>query len=904
MINFGTDRYQRLIEANSELIDDISKTIDELFTGNDWLVQRRVQWIFVRHGPDPELIQGWKLHVSATDASAIAILRRVSAVLLGDPCSFKVADTINTLRILNDSHYPREHAGKFITIYPPTAEQFRRLVYALAQATEGCPGPKILSDKRYANSIVHYRYGAFRGVSKRLKGRNIPCILNDRGELVEDTRHAWFTKPDWVEDMILEGDVQEKRPLVGADTRYSVAVAIRHANRGGVYKACRESDGQWAIIKEARRYVGVDRNGNDVTDALVSEFNALRALQGKGVAPEPYALMECGGDRYLAQELISGDVLPEYVNDVLVRQKGEPSEMLAALDKVAVGIAEALAVVHEAGLVLRDLSRNNIIVTPEHQVRLVDLELATTAGEECYLYPSGGTFGYFDRATRSQAPAICDDLYSLGCVLYFIYTGRDPLWPEDDPATAGSRSHLEKIKGFLLLRNAKGLLRRELIDLIVHLMDPDPTQRPTARGVASRIARGSVPVGSHRTASFKPDGAGLAAGIMEYLRRTVRPDQKRPWPTTSFGEDNAVGCVQNGVAGIGMFVLRATAQGLGDAGLLEHTMHRCKADLESSDVARGLAGYVGAENSLYFGKYGMTWFLIDAAKAVLGMGHRLVDEVLCHARSLPARSDLADVVLGTAGYGMANLHLWLVSGDTDFYNKAVAAGEALLECARPFGDGNVWPLYEQVYWGYAHGNAGISYFLSLLYKATGDRRYLDCALASINVVVDNAQVRGGIASWDMGPDNRTNWPHWCNGSSGVGTVLIRMHLITGDSRLRDYARMAAADVVHRCWASGLCYCHGLAGNGDFLLDMVRWCGDSDLKAASTTIAEVMYAQRVAANECIVFPDESGDAVAADLGCGLCGVGEFFLRYSGHGSRIFMNDELLTNGSPTAVVPGL
>ena len=88
----------------------------------EWRVHRRGSWTYAT--PDaPPREQGWKLHVSATLASAKEVLRRAVPVLIDAGTPFKVASTAADLASLNSSHCPRPSSGKFMTVYPPDDDQ-------------------------------------------------------------------------------------------------------------------------------------------------------------------------------------------------------------------------------------------------------------------------------------------------------------------------------------------------------------------------------------------------------------------------------------------------------------------------------------------------------------------------------------------------------------------------------------------------------------------------------------------------------------------------------------------------------------------------------------------------------------------------------------------------------------
>ncbi len=96
-------------------------------------------------------------------------------------------------------------------------------------------------------------------------------------------------------------------------------------------------------------------------------------------------------------------------------------------------IANALVHATERGVVHRDIKPSNIIVTPQGRAKLVDMGLARRfeRGAGHGLTQSGMTLGTFDYISPEQArdPRDVDvrsDLYSLGCTLFHMLSGRPP----------------------------------------------------------------------------------------------------------------------------------------------------------------------------------------------------------------------------------------------------------------------------------------------------------------------------------------------------------------------------------------------------------------------------------------------------------------------------------------------
>jgi hypothetical protein len=75
--------------------------------------------------------QGWKLHVSATPASAAAVLARALPVLVAGDSAFKFARTPQTVAELNGRHTPRGQSGKVLTVYPSSDAEAVRLAALL-----------------------------------------------------------------------------------------------------------------------------------------------------------------------------------------------------------------------------------------------------------------------------------------------------------------------------------------------------------------------------------------------------------------------------------------------------------------------------------------------------------------------------------------------------------------------------------------------------------------------------------------------------------------------------------------------------------------------------------------------------------------------------------------------------
>src|SRR5712692_2633957 len=136
---------------------------------------------------------------------------------------------------------------------------------------------------------------------------------------------------------------------------------------------------------------------------------------------------EADGQHYIAMELVEGESL---------RRRG--TQKLPALLDQALQIADALTEAHTRGVVHRDIKGDNILVTPQGRVKMLDFGLAkrlpetgdateTLVAARTETGVIMGTVSYMSPEQALGQPVDArSDLFSFGVVLYEIATGRLP----------------------------------------------------------------------------------------------------------------------------------------------------------------------------------------------------------------------------------------------------------------------------------------------------------------------------------------------------------------------------------------------------------------------------------------------------------------------------------------------
>src|SRR5262245_54340107 len=200
------------------------------------------------------------------------------------------------------------------------------------------------------------------------------------------------------------------------------------------------------------------------------EAEVLAALNHPNIAAI-YDLQEASGSRYLVLELVEGETLADRIARGAI-----PVE--EAFD-IAKTICEALEAAHEKGIIHRDLKPANVKITPDGKVKVLDFGLAkamsaratATALSNSPTLMSGsmggiivGTAAYMSpEQARGREADQRSDVFSFGCVLYEMLTGRQAFQGEDMSEILASvlarEPHFALLPANLDLR-LHGLLRR------------------------------------------------------------------------------------------------------------------------------------------------------------------------------------------------------------------------------------------------------------------------------------------------------------------------------------------------------------------------------------------------------------------------------------------------------------
>lgn len=150
---------------------------------------------------------------------------------------------------------------------------------------------------------------------------------------------------------------------------------------------------------------------------LIREFRCMQQLAHPGIAK--VLDLACDTDPcFLTMELLDGQPLNRRLKTSLSAQSAF---------RILTECAEALAYAHEQGVVHGDLKPGNVFVVADGTVRLLDFGSASDRSESPAPRHSLATPAYASpQVLQLQAPDGRDDLFSLGCVAYELFSAKHP----------------------------------------------------------------------------------------------------------------------------------------------------------------------------------------------------------------------------------------------------------------------------------------------------------------------------------------------------------------------------------------------------------------------------------------------------------------------------------------------
>lgn len=263
-------------------------------------------------------------------------------------------------------------------------------------------------------------------------------------------------------------------PILG--NRYQVQQTIGAGGMANVYKA-------WDMRLERPVAIKTLKQDYSQDEAFRERFRQEAKAAANLSHPNIVTVYDFGydsGKLFIVMEYVPGMDLK-----TIIKRQGvfEVRDTLQLIEQACLGIGYA----HRAGLVHCDVKPHNMLVSPDHRLKVTDFGIARALAS---IQPSeqsdlvwGSPLYFSPEQAAGGAPSPASDVYSIGVILYELLTGRLPFYSTDPDEI--SRQHRESIP--IPPRSLNPAIPVALEQIILKTLSKEPSARYRTADQLSRI---------------------------------------------------------------------------------------------------------------------------------------------------------------------------------------------------------------------------------------------------------------------------------------------------------------------------------------------------------------------------------------------------------------------------------
>ena len=821
--------------------------------------------------------QGWILHLSVIPPQVTELVELIIPYLIDENIPFKVVrDKLLAGRLLN-GNFGLKLLGKIFCIYPPTDTEAAKLASILIEMTQEFKGPAIPTDFCLAN-IVYTRYGSFSPVwANDSKGVPVKHIYGAKGELVPDPYLIPFAVPTdvpWPFHHLVKPEMPKKIKLL--NRKYYPISNIRKSPKGDIIKAIYFKH-PWSIrtcvIKQGRSNMLTDDAGRSIVDRLKWQYDLDKQLSSIIPMPKAIDYFEENGDTYLVIEHVRGKSLMKWLEDKYRNRVwfNLPSSTRIVILDTLLQVVEITRLLHNEGVIHRDITPGNFIVTSENKVVPIDFELNWRITSDI---PSPlfflGTPGYMSPQQASkETPTLKDDIYSLGTLVLECCTGLNAIKFSKNPENSW--------------RNIAFFTKDEqLSKLIADCLQEDPFKRPklsTLHTILIGCRNFLANTDRNESIERKPalDKRRLQSTIQAGLNGLAHDElvsSKNRWISAERADSGYTGEGNGGVryyegwhtgmAGPLWLVALARYSGF--------DIERCKLSYTQSwdYINSHFFNNPDSKNpSLYFGGAGIALALIEGLKSeLLSPAEKSIMQLRDCFVASPETLTLSN---GLAGQGIALLNAANLLGEDYASRLLTSVTNTIINNQSPNGS---WKLEGL---GMDNGITGILWFL-LSYIQKYENPFVEKAIhKGLNwLVTDKSNKR----AW-MRLQSDIAHKYWCQSQTGIDITLlmIKAFEVLQIQKYKELAEKNLTTIPINIASNNLTLDGGLAKIGHLYLEAHSKLKNPRWLDQATWIANFLLHSFIPRSDVggYWYVIES-EMVTADLSTGISGVLHFLMRY--------------------------
>lgn len=775
--------------------NDYINFVKNYITNESFSVVFKEPWTYLSISNLNWMANGWKIHISANLKNHILILNIVARYAIEKKINFKFTSNIDQFIYINGKNVSRASSGKFIVLYP-IEQEFLSTLEDLYTLLKPYDGPYILSDRPYKDSkVVFYRYGEIHPIrSLDGYGTYTTKMLDDSNELISDKRVPYFYLPDFIEDTMYKPEEEGKSKLL---QRYDIKKSLHFSAQGGAYLAT-YNDQQY-VIKEARKFAGLDNEHNYAAKRLKKEYTTMKLLANLECVPMPIEVIEEFGNVYLVEEYIEGETLSKFSlnNSPLIKIDRKENiikqKFIMSLLNIVHSCLHSVYLIHSNGIILNDISPNNIIYnSTTGKACFIDYEVAYHISDECSkinLFTPGFS------SEEDHSP-IKQDLHKLGLV--FI-------------------SCIMPINNIFYLSPKK---KCEVLQLFQRLNIVPPQILETIRGLIN-----------YEFDDAREALKSLNAGYVVEIQVEDAKDIKNDIDNIRLIKNSVIANINSSsidylVASDPMgFITCEYSFGFGIFGVL-YALKRIEV---GETLEPGITKNIVRKFMTHFYRYpdnispGLFVGLSGIAAVLADLGFTK-EAVIVMERVSGKNMTMSDLAYGLAGRIVALLKLYKETKEVKYLSQAKQVGYEVKKAAIVRNGLYYWKdEIDDIYTGLTRGSSGIALALLYLFLETKEEVFIDAGIngleGDLDKLISDEFENISFNSFPEGSEGEIYSPYIHNGIAGLGCVLIRYFLVTRNEKYRMLLNkiIEACDINLSLFPG---YLRGMSGIMTFLQDCV------------------------------------------------------------------------------------
>ncbi|MGA3066025.1 MAG: serine/threonine-protein kinase [Tepidisphaeraceae bacterium] len=281
------------------------------------------------------------------------------------------------------------------------------------------------------------------------------------------------------------------------DERYRIVSLLGIGGMGEVYRADDLTLEQVVALKFLPKAYSADP---DWLERFHNEVRMSRQVTHPNVC-RIFDLGTVDGEQFITMEFVDGEDLSS-----LLRRIGRlPGDKAL---QIARQLCAGLAAAHDRGVLHRDLKPANVMIDGRGQVRITDFGISAPMSGPGSTASAAGTPAYMapEQFTNGQA-TLRSDVYSLGLVLYELFTGRQAFSADSVLVYARLHKQTSPTHPSTFIPDMDPLVER----VIMRCLEKDPMRRPPGALAVAAALPGGDPLAAALAAGETPTPEMVAA---------------------------------------------------------------------------------------------------------------------------------------------------------------------------------------------------------------------------------------------------------------------------------------------------------------------------------------------------------------------------------------------------------